>query len=212
MKTIDILGQVLRNGAGSIDAAEKREIVDEIYRLARRVNGSVLKDLPNQLTGFAMALSRHFEVKYPNDTPDMRINRIVGHITHLFWLVTFRSSAASRIRWPTKCSGGHSTRFWQPMVASLTGCSIYPSSWTLPRVFPQTKLRHFTTTWLATSLFGPSSVALIINHLYLYSVPENERQAICEKARYRDRRALAVARPGPKKGKRLTGRPPQSDG
>lgn len=89
LKTIEILGQVLRNGAGSITADEKRRIVSEIYRLGRRIIGIVLHDLPEQLRDWCQMLWNYFEEKYPQDTSQVRLEKVICQVSHTLWHITF---------------------------------------------------------------------------------------------------------------------------
>ena len=201
VKTIDILGQVLRNGAGSIPASEKREIVDEIYRLARRIIGTLLRDLPNQLQGWCEALWKHFLDKYPQDTADIRVDRVLNQVTHTMWFVTFaivRRVSQSLAHEMLRKTFDKAIAAEFSIPNRLFDLSIKLD---VAKGFPANEAETMYKDVFGNMLVRAVVRALVVNHLYLYKVPHNELQAICSKLEIElDEEALD---PAPKKVKGL---------
>ena len=87
-RTIQILGQVLRNGAASIPGQEKRLIVHEIFRLGRRLLGMLYEDFPAALPEWLDELKG----KYRGENKDANETEAVSEahrlIFELYWLST----------------------------------------------------------------------------------------------------------------------------
>ena len=181
MKTIDILGQVLRNGAGSIDADEKQDIVNEIYRLSRRVNGNILQDLRGQLPGWCAALDVYFDERYPNDSKDERVNRVLNRIMNTLWIITY---ALTR-RVSHSLAHELLKRTFEKVVAAdnsipnrLFDLSIKLD---IANGIPSNEAESFYKQMKGNVLVRTVIRALVINHLCLYKIPHSERQSICKK-------------------------------
>ncbi len=91
---VQILGQVLRNGVGGITFDRKLEIVREIYLLARRFNGLVIHDLPNDIPRWAEALNERFHEQHSGDSIAERIGRITSHIVGSLTFLSYASGEA----------------------------------------------------------------------------------------------------------------------
>jgi hypothetical protein len=89
MRAVDILGQILRNGVGGILFTRKREIVGEVYALARRLNGLCIHRLPEDIERWTSALNERFQEQYVADTIADRMQRITSHIVGSLSFLTY---------------------------------------------------------------------------------------------------------------------------
>lgn len=65
IKSIQILGQILRNGAGAIPGNLKSEIVVTIFSAARRLLGELFKRIPEDLPTWATQLAAQYRDEMP---------------------------------------------------------------------------------------------------------------------------------------------------
>jgi hypothetical protein len=180
-KTIQILGQALRNMAGSAGRQTKENVLDRVVGLARRVLSSYFNlfaesYLPELIEDVALA---HKE-EQPNLTRSDLHNEVCRHLVGLSQFVCFAIvkhttfSVASENLSPTI----HRVLDGAEDVAS----QVFGLSFDLERPgrFPKDaalKLYH----QLHKNAFIASVVRMLVAyHMYMYVVPYNERQSVCQ--------------------------------
>lgn len=181
-KTIQILGQALRNIGGSATKARKQEVIEKIIGLTRRLLGSYLQlfagnVLPQIIEDLAAA--------HKEQNPDLATSEIQSqvcrHLTGLSQFVCFATikhmtfSVGSENLAPTihRLLQGNSDA-----IARLMDLSFDLER---PRNFPKdAAIKLFDD--LSRNRFSASLVRILVaHHMYLYVVPVRERQAVSQK-------------------------------
>ncbi len=192
LRTIEILGQILRNGATSKTLSEKQTIASEIFKLGRRLMGFILKvnadNLHEVIARIEATHRAKYKMKYPKDSDknkitDKRIANEVSH--HIYSLHNFTAFAICKHI--AESVGGEGLE--ETFKAILESDDSIPNEMykmaidldkplkTLP-VSKASKLND----QLAKNNFARDLLRLLfIEHLYLYRTPFSEKQSICAK-------------------------------
>jgi hypothetical protein len=181
-KTIQILGQALRNVAGSAPRDKKEAVIEKIIGLSRRVLGVYFQifsetALPQIIDDIATA---RIEQQPEVVASDIR-NQVCQHLMGLSQFVCF-----SLVKHTTFSVGSENLA---PTIHRLLSGNKIPVirmldlSFSLerPGQFPRdAALRLFKD--LSKNHFSASVVRIMVaHHMYQYVVPVQDRQAICEK-------------------------------
>lgn len=96
IKSIQILGQILRNGAGAIPGGMKQEIVSSVFLAARRLLGHLFERLPSEIPTWAAQLATRYRDEMPirseesSHQYEQEIATKVGrHIYQTAWYTTY---------------------------------------------------------------------------------------------------------------------------
>lgn len=179
-KSVQILGQALRNIAGSADRATKETVINKVVSLSRRLLGSYFesfdaKHLPDLIQEIGDIHREHH--------PDISTSELNAEINkHLFGLSLFVCFAV--IKHTSLCIGSENLAPTQQRLLSeseslaerVFGLSIGLDR---PGRFPKDEALKLYRE-LAKNPFAQSVVRMLIaHHLYMYTVPYNERQSVC---------------------------------
>jgi hypothetical protein len=185
-RTIQILGQALRNIAGSASKSRKEEVIAKIVGLARRVLGAyfelfredVLKHVIEE-----MAQAHHEQ--HPELVASDINGEVCRHLTGLSQFVCF-----SLIKHTTFSVGSDNLSPTIHRVLAQDSASIvklFDLSFELERPGRLPKddaIRLYREQ--KKNLFAANLVRILVaHHMYLYVVPIQDRQAICEKLNFK---------------------------
>lgn len=181
-KTIQILGQALRNVAGSASKGRKEEVIEKIVGLSRRVLGVYLHLFSNDVLP---ELIRDMAAAHKEEQPELEMSdlhrEVCQHLNGLSQFICF-----SMIRHTTYSVGSENLA---PTIRRVLGESQEAIAKMLDLSFDLEKPNRFPKESaiklyreLAKNHFSASVVRILIaHHLYLYVVPVQDRQAVCEK-------------------------------
>ena len=181
-RMIGILGQVLKNNVNSAEASAKQKIVDEVFRLSRRMLGSGFEELANELPERRAQALEHFKNVSEESGHDRNklVRKADREVVGVTWLATFslvRSVAAA-----VGAPGLHKT--YQRVVDEDNS---YPNRLFQMTMlmenhaeFPKQKIKHLSKD-LCKNWFGHSLLAsLVTYHFYLYDRSYRLRQSMVE--------------------------------
>ena len=203
---IQILGQILRNGATSIAADDKNNIVREVFRLSRRMLGMAFEDLGNGIQEWRqIARTRITEIANLGQQPltqDKIAMRADKEIVGICWLACFTVSKAVS----EAVGAGLLSRTYERVVNEDPAIAnqIFTLSIQMDHdsEFPskETELIHgkMKGNWFTQYLIR----TLVVHHFYLYEVPYNVRQSVCDKLGITQSAKLIA---GPERNKKTTG-------
>ncbi|WP_417739732.1 hypothetical protein [Rosistilla oblonga] len=181
-KTIQILGQAVRNVAGSEKKGRKGEVIEKLVDLSRRVLGSYFQlfqgeNLPHVVEDIAAA--------HKEQQPDLVESDLHEQVSrHLNGLSTF--ICFSMIKHTTFSVGSENLA---PTIRRILGKSDEPILKILDVAFDLERPNRFPTDrslqlfqGLRKNHFSSSLVRILVaNHIYLYVVPVADRQRVAEK-------------------------------
>lgn len=181
-KTIQILGQALRNISGSASKDRKEEIIDKIVGLARRVLGVYFQILDE---GVLEHVIEEMAVAHKEQQPELAISelreQVCRHLNGLSQFICF-----SMIKHTTFSVGSENLAPTIHRVLSGDDASVVKLldlSFDLerPKRFPKdAALRLYRD--MGKNHFSASLVRILVaHHMYLYVVPIQDRQAVCQK-------------------------------
>lgn len=181
-KTIQILGQALRNVAGSASKERKEQVIGKIVGLSRRVLGEYLgmfRDdvLPQIIQDIAAA--------HKEEQPDLVAADLHGEVCrHLYGLSQF--VCFSVIKHTTFSVGSENLALTIHRVLESDGTTfskVLDLSFALERTrrFPKDEAIRLYRD-LSRNRFSAGLVRILMaHHMYLYVVPIQDRQAVCQK-------------------------------
>jgi hypothetical protein len=181
-RTIQILGQALRNIAGSASKSRKEEVIAKIVGLSRRVMGVYFELFDENVIQHVI---EEMALAHQEQQPELVASDLHGevcrHLTGLSQFVCF-----SLIKHTTFSVGSENLSPTIHRVLSQDKASIvklFDLSFDLERPgrFPKDDaIRLYREQ--SRNLFAASLVRILVaHHMYLYVVPIQDRQAVCEK-------------------------------
>jgi hypothetical protein len=213
VRAIDILGQVLRNGVGGITVQRKLEIVQEVYFLARRINGFALQDLPRDMPKWLVALNERFHEQHIGDTIAQRINRITSHIVGSLSFISYAlARRVSHALAHEKLEGVFDDAL---LSDSSYPARMYDLSARLDLVngVPVNKASALYRDLDGNIIARNAVRSLVGNYLYLHRIDHKTRQEVCQKLgieydreNFNPGQKKSRALPAPKGGQKLRSR------
>jgi hypothetical protein len=181
-KTIQILGQALRNISGSASKDRKGEIIDRIIGLARRVLGVYFEIFKKGVLELVIEdlAAAHKELQPELAISELR-DEVFRHLNGLSQFVCF-----SIIKHTTFSVGSENLAQTIHRVLSsdnATVVKLLDLSFDLerPKHFPRDAALKLYRD-LGKNHFSASLVRMLVaHHMYLYVVPIQDRQSVCEK-------------------------------
>lgn len=188
MKSIQILGQILRNGAGAIPGNSKQRIVEDIFATARRLMGFILIRLPHDIPGWALNLANRYRHEMPlqQDLSVSELNEAVAekvarHIFNTAWYATYSivlhvanacglEMLDNTFRRVVDADQSKPNRLFQ-MAIRLDR----PGK--LPKEEAVSLFNELADTHFCQSLVK----ALVIRHLQLYHVPHDQKASVMKR-------------------------------
>ena len=179
-KTIQILGQVLRNFTGSLKGEPKRQLVEECYGLGLRMLGYIFKMVEDSLAGLARILSHQARSKGKELTEEETLIQ-VRRSSGLLQMITFNvfrhmsdSIGTEKVAQTlAEVSGGDDNRSIKVIELSIQLDHFEH----FPRTQIEEAAREFSGNYFAMSLIR----VMVWHHLYLYPVDYRYKQFACEK-------------------------------
>ncbi|MDY0170400.1 MAG: metallophosphoesterase [Thermoguttaceae bacterium] len=180
-KTIQILGQALRNMAGSASRETKEEVLDRVVGLARRVLASYFElfaeaSLPALIEDVAMA---HKE-EQPTLTQSDIHNEVCRHLLGLSQFVCF-----AVVKHTTFCVASENLA---PTIHRVldegqdVASQVFGLSFDLERPgrFPKNAAVKLYRQLNKNDFVAGVVRTLVAYHMYMYVVPYNDRQSVCQ--------------------------------
>lgn len=178
-KTIEILGQILRNYYGSIEATEKYFLAEESYMVGLRTLNSFLSFISENVNNLANKIQKLIE-QQDGDHNKSEIQKKAGKILFnlccaitLHTIIKVSESVGSRDLYSTykRITDQHNS-----VAVKLIEISIkLDQSRSLPYNDIKSLMESAKDNVLATSLLK----VLVINHLYMFDTDRIEKQRIC---------------------------------
>lgn len=181
LRTIEILGQVLRNGAAVRKLEDKCRIADEVFLLAKRVLGFLFCSTPESLPHLITRLEGMYRHRFP-ELDDQNIAKEVSeHIFNLAWFSTFAivKHVASAVGDDNLEDTFKRVLGESPSIADkLFDLAIRLDRPLSKLPLEETKAVHRETerNHIAQAVLR----SLVAEHLYLYRVRDPEKQSICQ--------------------------------
>jgi hypothetical protein len=179
-KTIQILGQAIRNVSGSATREVKEQVLAKLVQLSRRTIRSVLMiDDQAELETTINELRAQYKKYHPEAEPhtiDVEVSSHIYNICMFFAFIMVKHTSLS--------AGAENL---MPTVQRLlidskdASDNVYGLSFALDRarLFPETT-SVAVYNGFAKNQFGQDVIrSLIAHHLYMYPVPYNVRQSVC---------------------------------
>lgn len=201
LRTIEILGQILRNGATTRQLDEKVQITNEVFKLARRLMAILFRTAPNVMPALISRLEENYRARFPKADDQEIASEITEHVYNLFWFASF-----AIIKHVASAVGDEDLADTFKAVLKDDGSvpnRIFDLAIRLDRPSPRlpTKLAEDLNDSLGKNNFAKAILkSLIVEHLYLYNVQRQEQQAICDRLEISVHRAKML-NPGEKKAK-----------
>lgn len=181
-KTIQIMGQALRNISGSASKGRKEEIIDKIVGLARRVLGVYLGIFEK---GVLEQVIEEMAMAHKEQHPELAISElrdeVCQHLNGLSLFICFSvikhttSSVGSENLAPTihrvLCKDDAPVIKLLDLSFDLELPKRFPKDASL-KLYHEMKKNHFSASLVRI---------LVAHHMYLYVIPIQDRQAVCEK-------------------------------
>lgn len=198
-KTIQILGQVLKNFAGSLKGEPKRQLVDDCYSLGLRVLGNIFRLAEVGFPALVDMLAAQAKAKTRPDSNE----EIQGQVQRLFFgllqLVAFSvfkhicdsvgTEKVSQTFSEVAEAGGN------PSINVIDLCIRLDHY----RQFPETQISELAKRF-AGNVFPMSLIRYVVwHHLYMFPVDYRQRQFACEKLDIAMEQQTRLLAPGPKK-------------
>ena len=178
-KTIQILGQALRNNAGSMKLTDKERVIDQVFKLARRLLGMYFSIFGAELPGLAEDLAEAIRHEDPDVLNDALIQQISMHLWRMSELVGF--VVARHV------SNSIGAELLDTAVSRVLDqdCALPNQVFELsidldrPGRFPKDRAIAMHKD-LAKNPYVQTLVRLLVgHHLYLYNVRFDIKQSIC---------------------------------
>lgn len=180
-KTIQILGQAMRNNAGSMKLADKEAVIEQVFRLARRLLGLYLQGLNTELPSIAEELAAAIR----KEEPQVSVKALVGQVnTHIFGMSELVGFVITR----------HvSTALGIDLLDTAIGKILSEDSALPNRVFslaidldrpgrfPKDRAINMHDDAKKNEYVQTLIRLLVLHHLYLYNVRFDISQSVCAK-------------------------------
>ncbi|MGQ8875260.1 STAND family AAA ATPase [Paenibacillus sp. TSA_86.1] len=178
-KTIEIMGQILRNYYGSIEASEKLYLAEETYMIGLRTLNSFLSLVNNNVHSISAKIERIIqeEEKNPNKTEVEKLSRRV--LFNLCCTIAFQTIIKI-----SESIGSKELYLTYKQISekhNMTSVKLIEISIKLDqlRALPYNDIKRIKESIegniIATSLLK----LLVINHLYMYDTNISDKQRIC---------------------------------
>jgi hypothetical protein len=181
-RTIEILGQVLRNAATAKKIDDKLEIATVVFDLGRRILSTFYNVSGERVEELIARFEMRFRERFPNAEDDEIEQHVQHHIFNLHWFLSFAvfKHVASAVG--DQDLDETFDRLLQ-QDQSIPN-RMYKLAITLDRPLQNLPVKDAESLHneLRTNDLGQLLVrSLVVDHLYLYRVSAQERQRICEK-------------------------------
>lgn len=179
-KTIQIMGQILRNFPGSLKGDLKFEIARETHLLGMRSLGMIMKSLQSEAETIK-ALVKEYLKDNRNITSEKELSKQADEF--LFWFgVALGSSTIQRISYSVGSDKLEETyldlaKIEKSVPLQLVDISIKLEHFSLPTAEIIEMNKHLTKNLYAQTILKTR----VLHHFYLYYVKPQDRQQICSK-------------------------------
>jgi hypothetical protein len=180
LRTLEVLGQVIKNFPGSLIGAEKEALVLECYSLGLRMVSMLFVSFKDQLDEFVEMVSGRILTAHPNikDREEFR-NRVKGF---MFWLI--EASCFGMVK-RISLAVGHPDlgETYERVRAQLDSdaAALIDISIQLDHLgFPDDQLKKLSKQFDPNSFSGRILRQLVVEHFYLFPTKESTKQQVCD--------------------------------
>lgn len=181
-KTLQVMGQVLRNFPGSLEGDTKVEIARESYLLGLRIFGFVCGMFESNLSEFRVVFKSVLEDEGDGDIESKKLDDAVDFaIYRILSAVGF-----GMIKKISQCVGSEYLKETLeevsdddvPLSISLINVSMKLDHF---RQFPNDEIVHIYDVVRGNKFTSEIVQKLVVQHLYLFPLPQAIRQEVCDK-------------------------------
>jgi hypothetical protein len=180
-KTIQILGQILKNFPGSLDAELKERLIRECYGVGLRTLGSLFDSLRERTDDFIQYAVRSLRSHHPELGEEQLIRRARESIFGLAFLASY--SMIRRISYavgsPTLLPVYDRVRMGDatPAVDLITSALHLEQS----APFPEAEVRELHEAFMQNPLADTVLRWMVVTHFHLFNVPYDIKQRVCDR-------------------------------
>jgi hypothetical protein len=180
LRTLEVLGQLVKNFPGSLIGTVKHDLVKECYSLGLRTTESVLGALRENSEGIVAALVELVREKYPKMEDSDRLTDKVRLI--LYWLV--EGACFSMVK-RTSHSVGHSSlgETYREVLQSMNSNAVklIDLSVKLDALdFPLSRLKELKKDFKSNIFCDRLLKHLVVHYLYIFPTSDRLKQQICQ--------------------------------
>ena len=190
-KTLEIMGQVLKNFPASIRASRKRQIARAAYGVALRALGDILSLLERNQTAIVVDFMEHHLESGEAVGNTEAFERARASVAGLARLVGF--GAVRRI---VSSLGGPGSESPSPVIREVAGelnspisdLTVFGMELDYARAFPRRSLDHVYDDLKGNGVASDILRYLVVRHMHLFPVSYKEKEKACAKLgiRYKD--------------------------
>lgn len=180
MRTIEILGQIVRNGATTRSLVEKVQIAEQVFLLGRRLLAVLLRSAPTSLPHLAGRLEEKYRDQFPKASSVEIVTDISEHVFNLFWFAAFAivkhvatalgdDDLSDTFRAVLARDGSIPNQFYDLAI------QLDQATRKMPTERAESLYKSLDKNGFAKALLQ----SLVVEHIYLYRGPIAERQQIC---------------------------------
>lgn len=180
-KTIQILGQVLRNFVGSLKGEPKQQLVEECYGLGLRLLGNIFKMVEDGLPGLAKILLHQTRVQSKTLTEEEiqnQVRRLLSGLLQMLTFSVFRHVSDSIGTEKLSQTLAEVNSKYDNKSIQVIDLSIRLDHFEhFPRIQIEEAVKEFSGNYFAMSLLR----VMVWHHLYLFPVDYRHKQFACGK-------------------------------
>lgn len=181
LRSIEILGQVLRNGATVRKLDEKCDIARAVFQLAKRLLGFMYGAAPQSLPGLIDRLERQYRERFPEAEDHDVVDKVSEHIYNLYWFSTYAvmkhvasavgdANLSATLQKVLRTDDTIADRLFEVAIQLDRPLSTLPFDG-IEALESRSQRNHLARSVLRS---------LVAEHLFLYRVPEPQKQRLCD--------------------------------
>lgn len=182
LQTIRILGQILRNNAGTIDGQDKIQIIKDVYALAARVIGCMLGAMDDGIVEIASHLARSRAAAGADEPSEAVTKKVVDHLFGIVWYGTFcmcrKVGEALSHESLAPCFAKVIEESSESTTARTFDLAVELDR---PGTLPISKASELHEELIENRFTDLLVRALVLDHLFLYDVRFDVKQKVCAK-------------------------------
>lgn len=180
-RTLQILGQILKNFPGSIEAKEKRLITEECYNIGLRFLGSFFALLHSSRVELIRSLIETLRIEFP----DIEDAEIVRKAQESVFGLTFLASYGAVQRVAESVGSPHLFRVYEAIRAESPSPAVSLIHMSLQlnemAAFPTRDVERLGGEFGDNPICSRILKSLVVNHFHLFEVRFDVKQRVCDR-------------------------------